>query len=455
MDISQDKLERIVLNSSLHDPKHRMTLIEAISNEQHFTEQKHKDIFWAIKELDFHNAFIDMSTVSKKVAERKNVSQDEAFLYLAQLTDLAPYIHPHCSQLTERFVKRRLSMASLEVKSLESVEELSPFELISRAHSYIDDIAENINGDTSETLDEQVRKAIEDAENAAKNKGLVGMATGISRLDQITGGWQDGNLVTIAGRPGSGKTSLALMAALHSIKRQIPVLFYSREMTATELLKRLVAIENQYLSMNDLFIRSLNDDQIAEYKTSLGHIRDNYPLTINEQTVHLDTLVYEVKAFAKRQKGLVVIDYLQLMKGVKGHKYHSDTDLYTDITRNLKQVAKITGTPIIMLSQLNREVEKRPDKIPQLSDLKLSGSIEEDSNMVVFTYRPEYYRMEQFPDGDDAEGKADIMVSKNRNGGTGSVRVGFKKEKAMFYELSPVVGQPVSKDFGDLDEGPF
>jgi len=278
-------------------------------------------------------------------------------------------------------------------------------------------------------LSEQTADAIKEVEMQAEAGGVIGLRTSLTALDKVTGGLQQGQLIIVAGRPGMGKTVLGMNIAL-SVSNSEPVMVFSLEMTDTELVKRAVVSESN-LTMQDVFQGQLNDERLEEFRTAAGRL-EKRKLIIDDYSYHLDEIAFSIRR-QQLQTGvrLVVVDYLQLIRGYKGR---SDTETIKDITHLLKELAKQLKITIVLLSQLNREVEQRPRKIPQMSDLKQSGSTEEDANIIVFCYRPEYYGIEAFDDNEMSQGLADLIVAKNRNGRTGAVRCKFEGHKARFLD---------------------
>jgi len=210
-------------------------------------------------------------------------------------------------------------------------------------------------------------------------------------------------------------------------------------MTSQEVVKRINPIMGGSFEMNRLFTYGLSKEEVKRFELEMKPV-DEWPLIIDEQSNNINQVLFQIKRFARKNpNGIVIIDYVQLLNGFVDKKGQNDTSVLTDITRSLKQVAKQTSLPVIILSQLSREVEKQPNKLPLLSNLKQSGSIEEDANLVIFCYRPEYYDLETFPDdsGTDARGLADLIIAKNRNGGTGYCRIGWEGAKVLFYDLEP------------------
>jgi len=209
---------------------------------------------------------------------------------------------------------------------------------------------------------------------------------------------------------------------------------FSREMSAIEIAKRITANQLENLNMADIF-GNMDKAKIEYLKQNLEQVK-KLLIEVDGKSSNLTEVIYKIrKDHSQHALKVVIIDYLQLLSGFADKRYRGQTEILNDLTRELKALASKLELPIIVLSQLNREVENRPNKEPQLSDLKMSGSIEEDSNMVILLYRPEYYNLDTFPDGDPSYGKVDIIVAKNRNGKTGKVRAEFIGEKVKFQDL--------------------
>ena len=274
----------------------------------------------------------------------------------------------------------------------------------------------------------------------ARSKGseVQGVPTGFFGLDEVTGGWHGSNLIIIAARPGVGKTAFVLtMARNMAIDYKRPVAFFSLEMSAAELVMRLAAGESK-INQDKLKKAKLTDTEMKNLTEALGVLAEA-PLIIDD-TAGLN--IFDLRSKCRRLKQqyqvqCIIIDYLQLMQATSKEGKSNREQEVANISRSLKALAKELDVPVIALSQLSRNVEQRAggDKIPQLSDLRESGSIEQDADIVMFIYRPEAHKLETFPDGDPARGLAQLIIAKNRHGRQDEVKVRFIGEHAKFTNL--------------------
>ncbi len=313
-------------------------------------------------------------------------------------------------------------------------------------------------------------QAIAQADLAARHDGrLTGAPSGFTDLDALLGGLHNSDLVILAGRPGMGKTALATNIAYHVAaqgltdpSRSMPVAFFSLEMSAEQLATRILA-EQTEIPGEKIRRGALSPDQFHGLIEASRRL-ESIPLFIDDTPAATVTAVRSRARRLKRRRGLglLIVDYLQLMRPSAGSKQENRVQEVSDITRGLKAIAKELNVPVLALSQLSREVEKREDKRPQLADLRESGSIEQDADMVLFVYREEYYLKQQEPDPSDdspkgrerreawekrmgfAHGMAEVLVAKNRHGPVDSVKLGFEGETTRFYNLAAADRLPYS-----------
>ena len=276
-------------------------------------------------------------------------------------------------------------------------------------------------------------------EEIANQEGLSGVSTGFQKLDDLTSGWQPSDLIIIAARPGMGKTALTLsMARNIAVTKQIPVAFFSLEMSSVQLITRLISAETG-LSSEKLRTGKLADHEWKQLNVKVGDL-EKAPLFIDDTPA---LSIFDLRAKARRlasQHGikLIVVDYLQLMTAGSSNKAGNREQEISTISRNLKSLAKELEIPVIALSQLSRAVETRGGtKRPQLSDLRESGAIEQDADIVSFIYRPEYYGIEEWDDEDHtpSAGQAEFIVAKHRNGGLDNIRMKFVGNLGKFEDL--------------------
>lgn len=437
-------IEKKVLGTALMYESAAVLMSEIILSSDIFLDELNKGYYKAIcGTLDSPKGYNTTLVISRAKNALKQVEGNEVESYALDLmnyTEAPSIISSLCSELISDYVRRSVNEFGLRLSAYAKDYGIEPPALLDKANEGIKNIENLIGGEDVETIKEQVERTVEQIKIAAENTGLVGYETGLTELDRITGGYQRGHLITIAGRPGMGKSALALKTIVHSCLRGVPCLLFSREMTAEEIVKRSSCLVGGTFNMQELFTQGLSKSQAEYFEKETEPIKQ-WPLTIDEHSSDLTKVIFEIKRFAKfNPDGIVFIDYIQLLNGFSDKKYTGETAKLTDITRALKQVAKSCNIPIVELSQLNRDVEQRGDKMPMLSDLKQSGSIEEDSNLVIFCYRPEYYRIETFKDGTNSEGLADLLIAKNRSGRTGYARVRYEGIRVKFSDIETSPG---------------
>jgi len=271
----------------------------------------------------------------------------------------------------------------------------------------------------------------------ANSSSVTGVPTGFADLDELTAGFQPGDLIIVAARPSMGKTAFTLNIAQHAaITARKAVAFFSLEMSKEALVQRILCAEGR-VDASRLRTGRLRDEEYAQLATAAGYL-NTAPIYIDDTPA---ISVLEMRAKARRLKAdrqdleLVVVDYLQLMRGSSSKSENRQQEV-SEISRGLKALAKELNVPVVALSQLSRAVESRPDKRPMMSDLRESGAIEQDADLITFLYRPEYYFGPTDKDGNSLEGRAELIVAKQRNGATGTVNLMFFKEYTRFESFS-------------------
>ncbi len=319
--------------------------------------------------------------------------------------------------------------------SLEKIQSLLAG-LVTRRDENVVDTQESQNNSISR-IDSLVSQALYKIQEASKREGMSGIPSGFNDLDKITSGWQQSDLIIIAARPAMGKTAFALSVAKNMADRGIPVAYFSLQMSSLQLVNRLL------VNATELSGEKLKTGKMEQWEWEQLNQRAK---SLYDKPIYLDDTpslsIFEFNTKARRlvkEHGVkcIIIDYLQLMNA-SGMNYGSREQEVSMISRSLKQMAKELEIPIIALSQLNRGVEGRTgdDKRPQLADLRESGAIEQDADMVLFIHRPEYYKITQDAQGNSLIGLAEIIIAKHRNGATDTIRLRFKSELAKFMNLS-------------------
>ncbi len=433
------ELEEAVLGALMLE-KHAILGIQEILVPESFYREAHQIIYQAILDLSARIEPIDLYTVGQQLQKKGQLAMVGGPVYLAELTQKvgsAAHLEFHAKIVAQKYVQRQLISASTEIQKQSFDDSIDVEELINQAEQAIFVIAEgNIRRDVQSARD-IVSKAIQKIEEAAqKPDGLSGIPSGFTDLDRLTLGWQPSDLVIIAARPAMGKTAFVLtMARNISVDYQKAVAFFSLEMSSVQLMTRLIIGESGLTSENIKNGR-LSPDEWKHLETSIK------PLAAAQMFID-DTpalSIYEFRSKVRRLKAqhnieLVIIDYLQLMTvGTTDNRGNREQEVAT-ISRTLKAIAKELDVPILALSQLSRNVEARGGtKRPQLSDLRESGAIEQDADIVAFIHRPEYYGMTMDEDGQPTQGLAEIIVAKHRNGAVDTIKLRFRKEQAKFVD---------------------
>jgi len=403
-----------------------------------FYRNDHRIIFTHISKLIDNNDPADIVTVAESLEQNAELTKVGGVAYLglvAENTPTASNITGYAKIVRERSIMRNLvEVGSDIVESAFSPQGKDAQQLLDESESKIFQIAD---AGTSEKLGfidikELLPKAaqrIDDLYQLDDPNGVTGVPSGYSDLDQKTAGLQPGDLIIIAGRPSMGKTSLALNIAEHvGMEAGLPVAIFSMEMGAAQLTMRLLGSVGK-LDQHKMRIGQLEDEDWPKLTNALG-VLNEAPIFIDEGSA-LNS--YEVRARARRlhrqqgKLGLIVIDYIQLMSSANEQSTENRATEVSEISRSLKALAKELNVPVVALSQLNRSVESRPDKRPMMSDLRESGAIEQDADVIMFIYRDEVYNPETAE-----KGVAEILLSKQRNGPTGTVKLTFLGQYTRF-----------------------
>lgn len=423
--------EKSILGAILLDPEAMIKVAESLIPE-HFYEKRNGDIYEAMMKLYTTRSAIDIVTLSNELKKNKKLKIIGGVAYLSELASLVPTatnIGDYAKIVRQTGIRRRLISVSNKINEFAYNEEKELEAILDESEKELFSISDdNVTKDfvhISTLLEEAYERAEELSSDKTK---LRGIPSGFKSLDSILGGFQESDLVIVAARPSIGKTSLAL-----DIGRYIAttegrnVGLFSLEMSNMQLMDRLLAMQ---LRMNlwDLRMGNLTDKVFERLADAMG--------ILSESNIYIDDTpgmhVSEMRTKARRMKlekdvDLIIVDYLQLMRG---SRLESRVQEVSEISQFLKNMARELNVPVIALSQLSRAVESRTDRIPQLSDLRESGSIEQDADVVIFIHREEQYN----PDT-EKKGIADIIIAKHRNGPTGRVELAFVKEQARFAEL--------------------
>ena len=407
-----------------------------------FYQHDHKTIFEHIVKLIEKNRPADIVTVAESLESKAELSQIGGIAYLgalAQNTPTAANIRRYAEIVRERHVMRKLvTVGSGIAESAYSPNGRDAQQLLDEAESKIFQIAEG--GQRSgqgfqdiKVLLPQVAERIDMLFSRDNPSDVTGLPTGFSDLDSMTSGFQGGDLVIVAGRPSMGKTAFSINIAENvALDTGLPVAIFSMEMASTQLAMRMIGSVGR-LDQHRMRTGKLEDEDWEKLTTALGKLNEA-PIFIDEGAALSS---FDVRARSRRlhrqcgKLGLIVVDYLQLMAAPAGRQGENRATEISEISRSLKALAKELDCPVVALSQLNRSVEQRPDKRPVMSDLRESGAIEQDADLILFIYRDEVYN----PDSTD-KGTAEIIIAKQRNGPIGRVRLTFIGEHTRFENFA-------------------
>lgn len=441
------ELEEAVLGAMMIDKKGVDDVIDILQPDA-FYKESHKHIFEAIVQLFTETQPIDLLTVSAQLKKNGKLELAGGDFYLIQLTQKissSAHIEFHSRIILQKFIQRSLIRISSEIIEESYDETTDVFDLLDKAESKLYEVTQGNIKRSSETAQSLVLQAKKRIEEISKQEGLSGVETGFTNLDKLTSGWQPSDLIIIAARPAMGKTAFVLsMARNIAIDYKHPVALFSLEMASVQLITRLISSETG-LSSEKLRTGKLEPHEWTMLSTKVKDL-EKAPLFIDD-TPSLS--IFDLRAKARRlvsQHGIkiIIIDYLQLMTaGGNGKGGGNREQEISTISRNLKALAKELNVPVIALSQLSRAVETRgSSKRPLLSDLRESGAIEQDADIVSFLYRPEYYKIDEWDDDEASPttGQAEIMIAKHRNGGIENVRLKFIGHLGKFDNLDDYSG---------------
>ena len=436
-------LEEAVLGALMLEKDALSSVIDVLKPEV-FYETRHQKIFNALAVLFEKTSPVDILTVVAQLRQTGELEMIGGAYYVTELTNRvasAANIEYHSRIIIQKYIQRELIRISSDIINSAFEDTSDVFDLLDKAEKNLFEIAQNNLRRDSRMMDDLVHEALKDIE-ALKDKkdGLTGVPSGFTDLDRMTSGWQKSDLVIIAARPAMGKTAFVLTCARNAaVDFNKPVVVFSLEMSSVQLVNRLISGETE-IEQEKIRKGTLEEWEWQQIHSKIGRL-EAAPLIIDD-TPSLN--IFEFRAKCRRLKSqhdiqLIIIDYLQLMQGKaegKGGGGNREQEIGS-ISRALKTVAKELNVPVIALSQLSRAVESRPggSKRPMLSDLRESGSIEQDADMVLFLYRPEYYGLDVDEDNNPTQGVGEVIIAKHRNGETGRVRLKFVGKFVKFTDL--------------------
>lgn len=439
-------VEEAVLGALMLERDAYVTVADIIDTDS-FYKEEHRKIFEAIKYLSTHEKPVDLLMVTQQLKDQNELDVVGGPLYITQLTSRvasAAHIEFHARIIAQKYIQRELIRVSSEIQGKAYDDNMDVDDLIDFSETALFKVAEgNIKKETL-PIKPILKEAAMLIEEASKREdGLSGVPSGFTALDRMTSGWQKTDLVIIAARPAMGKTAFVLsMARNMAVEHKKPVAVFSLEMSSVQLVNRLIAAETE-LGSEKIKNGRLADWEWEHFNRKLNVLEDA-PLFIDDTPA---LSIFEFRAKCRRLKmqhdiGVVVVDYLQLMTAGDAGRGSREQEV-SMISRSLKAIAKELDIPILALSQLNRSVESREGKRPQLSDLRESGAIEQDADLVLFIHRPEYYGITEDENGNSLLGVAEIIVAKHRNGSVGDVQLAFKKQQVKFADLETVIPEEI------------
>lgn len=440
-DLEEAVLGAIMLEKSAFD-----TVIEILKPECFYVDA-HQRIFRAMQSLAQKSMPIDLLTVVEELRTREELELVGGPYFVTKLTNSvvsSANIDTHSRIILQKFIQRDLIRISGEVIAEAYEDSTDVFDLLDEAESKLFEITNNHLRKNFDSIDSVLVKTIQRIEDMRnRQEDITGVPSGFPSLDKVTYGWQPTDLVILAARPAVGKTAFALNlvrnAALNP-QKPTPIAFFSLEMSSAQLAQRILSAESE-IWLEKISRGKMEEHEMQQlYRNGIQRLQ-NAPIFIDD-TPALN--IFELRAKCRRLKnkhnlGMVIIDYLQLMSGTGDKRSSNREQEISTISRNLKGLAKELNIPIIALSQLSREVEKRKDgdKMPQLSDLRESGAIEQDADMVMFLYRPEYYNITANEMGENNKGETHVRIAKHRNGSLETIKLKALLHIQKFVEMEP------------------
>ena len=445
-------IEEVVLGAIMLEKMAFITACKLLKTTSFYLDT-HQKIWQACEMLNNQNLSIDILTITQQIKKNGHLAKsDEVGInpyFITQLTNRiasAANIEHHCMILLQHELKRehiRLGSKLIEDGYNATVDTMITNEMLSKRANELLNIVEQHENKTNSSI---IREALKRMEDAKKTKGITGAPCGLSAVDAITGGWQDSDLIILAARPSMGKTALVLkMARNMAIDYNKNTAFFSLEMSDVQLMNRLISGDTD-IELNKIQKGLLEPIDIQHLHQKIGALAESTTLKIYDDVYSFHGIKSKcLELHLAGELEAVVIDYLQLIEYPE-FKKNREREI-SEISRGLKLLAKSLGIPFIVLSQLSREVEKRPDKKPRLSDLRDSGSIEQDADIVTFLFRPAYYEMDGAPNN-----LAILMVAKHRNGALASIKLKFEGALVKFSDWE---AEPFNPEKPGGDDLPF
>jgi len=462
----ETELEEAVLGAILIDSQSLNDTID-ILNPEVFYSEAHVEIFRSIKQLFNSQKPIDILTVANDLKTRgvlDLVGGDYYLAMLSQKVSSSAHTEFHARLIIQKHIQRELIRVSNEIIKEAYDPSTDVLELLDHAEGKIFEIADGNLKKNFESAENLIVQAIKRIQDISKKDGLSGVASGFNAVDKVTSGWQMSDLIIIAARPGMGKTAYVLsMARNIAVNNNQAVALFSLEMSSVQLITRMISSETG-LSGEQLRKGTLEPHEWQQLNTRIKKL-EKAPIYIDDTPA---LSVFDLRAKCRRLKAqfdiqIIIVDYLQLMTTGGDKNAGNREQEISIISRSLKGLAKELNVPVIALSQLNRSVETRgSSKRPLLADLRESGAIEQDADLVCFIYRPEYYGFDVWDDeaGTPCQGQAEFLIAKHRNGATTNVRLRFEDKLAKFSDLEAVdvygagteLPSRMNNDVGNMNE---
>lgn len=400
-----------------------------------FYDKRHMAVFGGMMRLYERHKPVDLLTLTEELKKKDELEMIGGSAYLTELTNYVPtaaHATSYAEIVSQKAIRRRLIKASAEINEMGFDEETNTQELLEKAEAELFSVSDQSLKQDLVSIESILTESFDRIEELHRNKGqLRGIRTGYRDLDNMTAGLQRSDLIILAARPAMGKTTLVTNLAYNvATIAKLPVLFFSLEMSKEQLIDRMLADASGVDSWN-IRTGNLSDDDFSKLSDAMGEMAEA-PIFIDD-TPGLSVLEMRTKARRAAHDqplGLIIVDYLQLMQANGNHNGNRVQEV-SEISRGLKLIARELNVPLIALSQLSRSVESRTPPIPQLSDLRESGSIEQDADIVSFIYRPGYYE----PDNPEVANITDLIIAKHRNGPVGKVQLYFHPERLRFMSL--------------------
>ncbi|HEY5649065.1 MAG TPA: replicative DNA helicase [Nitrospiria bacterium] len=429
--------EQAVLGAILIDPSALNKAMDVVK-ENDFYRESHRKIYSAIIDLNEQSESVDLITLTDILKRKDQLESVGGAAFLSTLVNVIPTaanIRQHARIIHEKAILRKLISIATEIVGRGYEAEREVEELLDQAEASIFSVREQSTKPSFVSVKDMIKDSFETIERLyEKKEAVTGVPTGFKKLDEMTSGFQASDLIVIAGRPSMGKTALALGMAQHlGIDRRGKVAIFSLEMSKEQLVMRMLCSEAR-VDSHKLRTGYLGRTDWPKLTTAAGRLTEA-PIFIDDTGA---LTVLEMRAKARRLKAehgldLIIVDYLQLMRGRGDNRNNNREQEISDISRSLKALAKELDVPVIALSQLSRAVENRTDKRPVLADLRESGAIEQDADIVIFIYRDEVYHHDE----DSNKGIAEVILGKQRNGPIGTVKLAFLSQHTRFETLEP------------------